>query len=357
MPGMRFGRNGGSATGAARLVAIGLACAGALSTSRAVADDDLDALVLRDGTRLRGHVLSAPPSGDVVIETTDHAKRVVQRADVQAIELRTAPSAVPSASPKATASPAGVDGATRAKPRRRPEARATDDAAGDDDTDCDDDEEDCDVSTEGGGPAGLGVGYSRETARSRHGPRNGAVNFTLSLGGQLGFGKNITLYGGNGAISVRFLIGSRFPGRRGGSWFGAYFEPTAGGGYVGVSVKQERICVSGAGCFGGGTTSSSAGTFLGTFGAGVQWMHFGSIDVRTKKQSGFGLALGGLVGYQDTFFSGGSSGSVTYGPQLSLIFPSYNAGTASFSALQFNVLVLPTKDFVVILGGLQLSFG
>lgn len=53
---------------------------------------------------------------------------------------------------------------------------------------------------------------------------------------------------------------------------------------------------------------------------------------------------------------GGGSGAATYGPQLTILVPSYNAGTARFSSLNINVFVLPTKQATTWMAGLQFTF-
>jgi hypothetical protein len=79
------------------------------------------------------------------------------------------------------------------------------------------------------------------------------------------------------------------------------------------------------------------------------------MDQKSLKQSGFGLALGGTVGAMIPFEKGDTT--TTYGPVLSLIFPKYNAGTASFSSTQVNFMILPTKGFTMFLAGVQFAFG
>lgn len=227
--------------------------------------------------------------------------------------------------------------------------------------DCsDEDDENCTETTSAeGGTGGIGVSYTRESVKVVDKPTRGASNLTLALGLVAGFGHDMTLVGSSSALSYRLMTGGRFPDRRGGGWFGVFFEPFADLDYVNVSTTTPRTCVYGT-CYGGETTNSSSGMLNFGTGAGLQWVHFGRMDEKSKKQRGFGLALGGRVG-GSMFLSSGSGGSTNlsfmWGPVLSLIFPTFNPGTASYSMFQVNFLVLPMKDFVFVVGGVQWGFG
>lgn len=367
-------RGGGVVSG---LVALALA----LGPTTAFAD----LVTLKDGTRVEGRVVTMHPGKDVVVELPDATRRTIDWAEVREIELPPAAAATPDTTPPpplVTAKPiAGkVDGKTgsgsatgKKKKKKKKDVSDTKVDVTDTDvnatyhgeSDCSEsDEEDCTAVTDGSiGKGGVGLSYSEESVKDVDKPKHGSTNFALSASALGGFGDNITMVGGNAALSVRMLAGSQFPGKSGGSWFGIFLEPTFSGGATAITIKIPSQCFPTG--FGGGTyctqatkQTDSAGIIISTLGAGLQWMYFGSRDAKTKKQSGFGIALGGLIGYQKTFAKGSNDpGNLTYGPQLSLLFPSYNAGTTSFSSFQLNFFVLPTKDFVLVLGGLQYSFG
>ena len=337
------------------------------------ADETWDSVTLKDGSRHVGHISALTPGTEVVIQVPGQPDQHIPWSDVREIALHSAPMSTPIAtiagSPKSSASVSPQiipkNGGKKKTDKQKSKIDVTDndvDATYHSEEDCaESDDEDCVATTDAhANKSGVGLTYSQESVADVHGVKHGSVNFSLSVGAIGGFGKSITMFGGNFALSVRVLAGSRFPGRTGGSWYGVYFEPTLGGAYTSISVKTERQCFTVATtteCAGGEAQTSSAGLFLGTGGLGLQWMYFGVRDAKTKKQGGFGLALGGVAGYQYTATKGGGSGAATYGPQLSLIFPTYNAGTTSFSSFQVNFFVLPTKDFVFVIGGLQFGFG
>ncbi len=51
-----------------------------------------------------------------------------------------------------------------------------------------------------------------------------------------------------------------------------------------------------------------------------------------------------------------SSSDVQIGPQINVIFPSYNAGTAKYKQSSLNFMILPTGDNVFISIGYASSF-
>ena len=342
-----------------------------------------DAVVLNDGARIDGRIVAMTPGKEVVLELPDATRKTIAWADVRQIELPPGATANPDAAPPPSlgkAKPEAGQGATAdgaktkdgaKKKNKKKDTSKTNVDVGDGDvsatyhaeSDCSEsDDEDCEAVTDASvNKGGVGLSYSEESVKDVDKPKHGSTNFALSASAIGGFGDNITMAGGTAAISVRMLLGSKFPGKTGGSWFGVFFEPTFSGGGTAITVKIPQECFgSGAfrTCVPASSQSSGSGIIIATFGAGLQWMYFGSRDPKTKKQSGFGIALGGVAGYQKTFSKGNNdSGAATYGPQLSFLFPKYNAGTTSFSSFQLNFFVLPTKDFVLVLGGLQYSFG
>jgi hypothetical protein len=339
-----------------------------------------DVVTLKDGTKIDGRIVTLHPGKDVVVELADATRRTIEWADVREIELPPAKVATPETAPPpplvAPAPPPGktgaADGKGKGKKKKKKDTSTTNvdldpnnpNATFHGESDCSESEdEDCTAVTDGSiGKGGVGLSYSEESVKDVDKPKHGSTNFALSASAIGGFGDNITMVGGNAALSVRMLMGSQFPGKTGGSWFGVFLEPTFSGGGTAITIKIPAQCFptgfGGSYCTTATKQTDGAGIIISTMGAGLQWMYFGSRDAKTKKQSGFGIALGGVVGYQKTFAKGDNSpGSATYGPQLSFLFPSYNAGTTSFSSFQLNFFVLPTKDFVLVLGGLQYSFG
>jgi hypothetical protein len=232
--------------------------------------------------------------------------------------------------------------------------------------DCsDEDDDNCTATTSAeGGTGGVGISYTRESVKAVDKPTNSAGNFALALGIVGGAGTNISMFGSSSSLSYRGMVGSRFPDRKGGSWFGVFFEPFANISYLSMSMKVPQTCYSspfgGQQCAGGGTSSSSSGMLQFGSSVGLQWVSFGKMDEKSRKQHGFGLGLGAQLG-GSMFLSSGGGGSTdlsfSYGPVLSLIFPTFNPSTASYSMFQVNFLILPMKDFVLFTGGVQWGFG
>jgi hypothetical protein len=199
------------------------------------------------------------------------------------------------------------------------------------------------------GPGGLNASFKQETVTAVKEPPSGAVSIAIDLGGG-------TIFGGGGGssislldadIKIKMLAGSRFPGSDGGSWNGVALEPSAAVLLLFESSPSPD-----------GTTQSQTliGYQLGG-SLGYQFMSFGKMEPATMKQSGFGLQLAGYVGVTGLSIpsaNGGSSQTVTnasYGPEIGLSFPTYNAGTASYSAFAITGFLLPSGDGSMFLSG------
>jgi hypothetical protein len=107
-------------------------------------------------------------------------------------------------------------------------------------------------------------------------------------------------------------------------------------------------------------TSTAKGVRAGS-SVGLQLMHFGKMDDKTLKQRGIGVFLGLFAGYQSTSSSNGDGTSTTtssssVGPQVNLVFPNYNAGTAKYKSSSLNFMILPTGDFVFVSVGFATVF-
>jgi hypothetical protein len=191
------------------------------------------------------------------------------------------------------------------------------------------------------GQSGLGAGYTKETVEKVKEPSSSSINFQLDGGFMAGVGSTSLTLGGQINASLPILVGGKFPGSEGGSWWGLRLVPTVGilGGAFGTTDGSDEH------------GSLFAWKVGGT--AAVQYLHFGTLDPQTLKQHGFGIALGGYAGAQGStvnvsvmgMSNSSSSTDGSYGPSLDITFPSYNAGTAKYSSLNILLFVLPTGDF------------
>ena len=180
--------------------------------------------------------------------------------------------------------------------------------------------------------------------------KSGAVNiaFTGMVGGGFSTDPNNTtgIFISNLDMNLKILGGGKFPTSKGGGWAGFAFEPSIG--FVLMSISS------------GDFTGSGSGWRAGT-SAGLQFMKFGKLDEKTLKQRGFGVFLGAFLGYQYTQFTFNGmtqpgSGSESIGPQINLVFPSYNPRTAKYKSSSLNFMILPTGDFVFVTVGFATSF-
>jgi hypothetical protein len=210
----------------------------------------------------------------------------------------------------------------------------------------------------------VGLGYSKVDVTRVKTPPSGSVNFNLDVGATLVFlsiqGTSSTLFGTTADLSVPILLGGKFPGATGGSWFGIKIEP-----FVGFSATFGSIQEPSVDGYGGGNASINELAWLTGGKAFLQYLHFGTLDEKTLKQSGFGIGLGGSVGVQGTTtqvsMNGQSSPSTSstdssIGPAFALTFPSYNAGTAHYSATNIIFLVVPTGSATIATVSAAFSF-
>ena len=186
---------------------------------------------------------------------------------------------------------------------------------------------------------GIGLTYQSETITKVATRRSSAANFSFNLGGMYGWGDSIQISGLSTSVSLRILAGSRFPDENGGNWFGFFAEPSIGSGFGQAKVNSE---------------SRSSTTFMISGAAGGQWMNFGAQKDQNSRQRGFGLAAG-IVG-SAMWIKGMQGSSQSIGPTFNLIFPSYNPGTADYSAFQLNLMILPAKGVTTMIAGMSLMF-
>jgi hypothetical protein len=331
-----------------------------------VASASSDVVVLLDMTRIEGHVLDLVPGRLVRVETTD-GFRTVQWTEV--LEVITA------APKRAAAAPGDVEGprgegdptiitrTTASASGRGASFKRTRECAGkEDEPKC---RETIEARIDEGGPrasyaseadcskdpgnvrcrertnvdvgkAGISASYKQEKVERVKVRPSSSVNFGLDISGGGVFGDGFSAWLVGSEVKIPILVGSRFPDAKGGGWFGMSFEPSAA--FFGSFTSA-----------GGSTSTSYQMRFGGS--VGFQAMHFGTMDQKTLKQSGFGVRLGGFAGVNGSAGEGDLSWSAAYGPELGLVFPSYNAGTARYSALAINAMVLPLKDSVTIVAG------
>jgi hypothetical protein len=192
--------------------------------------------------------------------------------------------------------------------------------------------------------AGFGASATHEEAVAIDDNKRPSSAQTFSMTALVGFdvGSSAQIFITNLDANYKILTGGKFPGKAGGNWFGFAAEPTVG--FVLLAFS------------GFGMTSTGTGFRIGS-SAGLEVLHFGKLDDKNLKQGGIGGFLGLYAGYQAVSVGGGdSSGDFQIGPQLELVFPSYNAGTAKFKSQSVNFMVLPTGDSVFISLGYATSF-
>lgn len=138
-------------------------------------------------------------------------------------------------------------------------------------------------------------------------------------------------------LKLKLLAGGKFPGPKGGGWFGVVIEPAVGGMTVFVSQTIPATRYS--------SSSSQSSTVFGLRAGGslgFQIMHFGALDEKSLKQNGVAFMLAGYGGATGISGADGFTFNASFGPVIGLSFPSYNAGTASYSAFSITGMVLPT---------------
>jgi hypothetical protein len=201
------------------------------------------------------------------------------------------------------------------------------------------------------GAGGLEASYSKETVERVKEPPSTAVNVALDVGGGTIVGlPNMSMVLANADIKLKILAGGQFPGADGGSWNGVILEPSASLMAVFMSMSMPQT-IAGA-TFQGPAQSSTVWGFQAGGAVGWQFMYFGSLNEDTLKQHGFGLEIGGYVGATGISVPQASlQVNASYGPVVGFTFPSYNAGTASYSSFSITLFVLPTADGSVLMSG------
>ncbi len=76
-------------------------------------------------------------------------------------------------------------------------------------------------------------------------------------------------------------------------------------------------------------------------GLGYTWLNFSPRNGDSLRQGGFGIDLGVKVGAQYIKPDGQAMFSPIIAPNFGIEFPSWNPGTASFSAVSIDFLVIP----------------
>jgi hypothetical protein len=194
-----------------------------------------------------------------------------------------------------------------------------------------------------------GLTATKETAERVKEPPSSTVNVAFDFGGGTILGiKDITLGFVNLDLKVKILAGGQFPGSDGGSWNGIFVEPQASLMLLIDSYSQPTV-LAGAQFPGKNTTDVIFGFQAGA-AVGWQFLTFGPMSEGGLKQHGFGLALGGYLGATGINPPQGSMQiNASYGPEVVLSFPTYNAGTASYKAFNVTLFVLPSGDGSVLL--------
>ncbi|MBX3234355.1 MAG: hypothetical protein KIT84_40525 [Labilithrix sp.] len=338
----------------------------------ATAQERADVVTLRDGTRIEGVVQRNVPGRFVVIRTLDGMERTLTWEKIDEIDMRAPPSTAPAAATGAgqikTTTEGQVDASgarfaqttdcTDAKgdPKCHREVAATANASGVSAqyaavNDCQTSPNDpkCREETNiGVGTGGIGASFKRETVERVTERPNGAVNFGMDLGGGGLVGGTATVGFLSATMKIKFLVGGKFPGEDGGGWSGLAFEPTL----TGLMIFSEQPATE----YTSASSEVIGGLQVGAT-AGWQILYFGKMDKSSLKQGGFGLLLGGFVGATGIAASSDIEFSPSYGPIINLSFPSYNAGTAHYSAFNLTGMVLPTGDAgTLILASLGVFF-
>jgi hypothetical protein len=228
------------------------------------------------------------------------------------------------------------------------------------------------VGVSASGDGALGVGISQERVERVKEPVDGSTNFGITLGGGGSFSDLVTIATGSFALRVRHISG-QFPGPEGGTLSAFDVAVEAGGmagvvsvdtsGFAGFGLTRQPVIdydyqkTGGSGGSSGAGESSDSTAFYGGRGQlelAYLWTRFSAMDPATLKQSGFGFRLGVTGGVQVEGSRGGSV-SPTIGPLLGLEFPSYNAGTAHYSAVSFNAMIIPIGGLSAY-GSLNITF-
>jgi len=201
------------------------------------------------------------------------------------------------------------------------------------------------------GKAGLGASYKKETVERVKEPPSTAVNVALDVGGGTILGlSNVSIGFASADLKVKILAGGQFPGTDGGSWNGVILEPQVSLLAAVISYSAPQI-IAGA-QFPGKTTTDVTFGFQAGGAVGWQFLTFGAMNENNLKQHGFGLELGGYLGMTGINPPSGSMQiNASYGPVVGLTFPTYNAGTASYSSFAITLFVLPTGDGSVLVSG------
>jgi hypothetical protein len=201
---------------------------------------------------------------------------------------------------------------------------------------------------------GLSAGYTEETLKKRVAIPSSVGSVALSLAGIGIFGD--TFNAGGGGVDLRLSrLWASFPGESGGSFVGFSLGARLSGFAL---AGSSNVVVPGFGSF-----SNDILLFRGEAAAeaGLVIMGFGAMNPETLEQHGFGVRLAGFAGaslgvQSIDGVSGEPEVSPVYGPLLALEFPSYNAGTADYSAFSIFGLVIPTGSSVTVSGSLSFAF-
>ena len=202
------------------------------------------------------------------------------------------------------------------------------------------------------GSGGLSVSYRQENVERVKTPPSATTNFSVDVGGGtlLGLPNGMSMAFLISNIRMRILAGAQFPGPKGGIWNGIVLEPS-------VAIMSVFVSLPDNGFGTGGTSSTVLGFQLGGT-LGWQIMSFGKMDESSLKQSGVGFMVGGYAGATGIASVGGGDmmWNASYGPAIALSFPSYNAGTASYSAFSITGMVLPTGSSTLLMASLGWIF-
>jgi hypothetical protein len=288
---------------------------------------DADVVQLQDGSELRGTVLREEPGQFVVLKLADGRELTLSFGEIKRVlKAPRAPTA-----PTTTQQTTSQDGSTS--------VRITEDCAKNPELErC---KRETTVST---GPGGIGVGGVYERRVRILEPPSTVISFAIEggflYGRSLGDGPEFHLYGGGGAIGAKILTGGGpLPGTGGGSWSGVAIDPRANFHGAGIYIPDLE---TGAGFTTGG----------GNLAISYQWLRYGSMDPVDLRQHGIGFHAGYSAGVQFTRVYSGESQPIEtqfqHGPQFGMLFPEYNAGTSKLVAGFFNVMILPTGDFLFI---------
>jgi len=317
----------------------------ALAAAQAPPVDTVD---LKDGTQVKGEVIKQEPGKFVVVKLPDGSQQVLSWDDIK--RVTTAPRAQPqpgTVSPPPVAPPVAPAPTTTTDLQKDGVkiTQESDCAAGERGVEC---REKRSLQA-GAGGIGLGVSTQRVTAVKE--PPNSSFNFGIQGGFMYGTklkgdGPSFSIYGGGAEVSIKGLIGpDKFPGPSGGSWSGAFINP--GVGFYGAGM----IWTVNDKTDGAGMVMTNVGV-----SAGYQFLKFKEMVSTTLQQSGWGLGGGIRAAWQNTKVMQSTtvtSNDFSWGPVFELTFPDYNAGTAHLARGFFNIMVLPTGDFlfVTISGG------